>query len=120
VKVTLVEVKDVELPETMRRAMASQAEAERDRRAKVIHAPGEREAARTLGEAAVVLEAGRPGGDAAAGAVDHGRGVGRAELHPDLPATGQAAAPGRHPARQRPDPPGRGRAAPGHAGSDGR
>jgi hypothetical protein len=38
VKVTLVEVKDVELPETMRRAMASQAEAERDRRAKVIHA----------------------------------------------------------------------------------
>jgi regulator of protease activity HflC (stomatin/prohibitin superfamily) len=56
VKVTLVEVKDVELPETMRRAMASQAEAERDRRAKVIHALGEREAASTLGEAAVVLE----------------------------------------------------------------
>ena len=47
---------------------------------------------------------GRPGGDAAAGAVDHGRGVGRAELHPDLPATGQAAVPGRHPARQRPTP----------------
>jgi regulator of protease activity HflC (stomatin/prohibitin superfamily) len=57
VKVTLVEVKDVELPETMRRAMARQAEAERDRRAKVIHALGEREAAGTLGEAAVVLEA---------------------------------------------------------------
>ncbi len=57
VKVTLVEVKDVELPETMRRAMASQAEAERDRRAKVIHALGEREAAGALGEAAVVLEA---------------------------------------------------------------
>jgi regulator of protease activity HflC (stomatin/prohibitin superfamily) len=56
VKVTLVEVKDVELPETMRRAMASQAEAERDRRAKVIHALGEREAAGALGEAAVVLE----------------------------------------------------------------
>jgi regulator of protease activity HflC (stomatin/prohibitin superfamily) len=56
VKVTLVEVKDVELPETMRRAMARQAEAERDRRAKVIHALGEREAAGTLGEAAVVLE----------------------------------------------------------------
>jgi regulator of protease activity HflC (stomatin/prohibitin superfamily) len=56
VKVTLVEVKDVELPETMRRAMASQAEAERDRRAKVIHALGEREAAEALGEAAVVLE----------------------------------------------------------------
>ncbi|MDP8988110.1 MAG: slipin family protein [Actinomycetota bacterium] len=56
VKVTLVEVKDVELPETMRRAMARQAEAERDRRAKVIHAIGEMEAAENLGEAAAVLE----------------------------------------------------------------
>ena len=57
IKVTLVEVKDVELPEAMRRAMASQAEAERDRRAKVIHAKGEMEAAETLGQAAEVLEA---------------------------------------------------------------
>jgi regulator of protease activity HflC (stomatin/prohibitin superfamily) len=57
VKVTLVEVKDVELPDTMRRAMARQAEAERDRRAKVIHAQGEFEAAERLGEAAAVLEA---------------------------------------------------------------
>ncbi|GIF00860.1 slipin family protein [Paractinoplanes rishiriensis] len=56
VKVTLVEVKDVELPETMRRAMARQAEAERDRRAKVIHAAGELEAADDLGRAAQVLE----------------------------------------------------------------
>lgn len=56
VKVTLVEVKDVELPETMRRAMARQAEAERDRRAKVIHALGEMEAAENLGAAAAVLE----------------------------------------------------------------
>jgi regulator of protease activity HflC (stomatin/prohibitin superfamily) len=56
VKVTLVEVKDVILPEGMRRAMARQAEAERDRRAKVIHALGEKEAAANLGEAAVVLE----------------------------------------------------------------
>jgi regulator of protease activity HflC (stomatin/prohibitin superfamily) len=56
VKVTLVEVKDVELPETMRRAMARQAEAERERRAKVIHAQGEYEAAETLGRAAGVLE----------------------------------------------------------------
>lgn len=56
VKVTLVEVKDVNLPEGMRRAMARQAEAERDRRAKVIHAIGEKEAAQNLGEAAVVLE----------------------------------------------------------------
>jgi regulator of protease activity HflC (stomatin/prohibitin superfamily) len=51
VKVTLVEVKDVELPEAMRRAMARQAVAERDRRAKVIHAKGELEAAATLSQA---------------------------------------------------------------------
>ncbi|MCU7730975.1 slipin family protein [Actinoplanes sp. KI2] len=56
VKVTLVEVKDVELPDSMRRAMARQAEAERDRRAKVIHAAGELEAADDLGRAAQVLE----------------------------------------------------------------
>ncbi|KNE82068.1 MULTISPECIES: slipin family protein [Streptomyces] len=56
VKVTLVEVKDVELPQPMRRAMARQAEAERDRRAKVIHAKGEFEAAQTLSDAAERLE----------------------------------------------------------------
>jgi regulator of protease activity HflC (stomatin/prohibitin superfamily) len=56
VKVTMVEVKDVELPEVMRRAMARQAEAERDRRAKVIHARGELEAADNLSEAARRLE----------------------------------------------------------------
>jgi regulator of protease activity HflC (stomatin/prohibitin superfamily) len=56
VKVTLVEVKDVELPETMRRAMARQAESERDRRAKVIHALGEFEAAENLGRAAQILD----------------------------------------------------------------
>ncbi|MQA86001.1 MAG: slipin family protein [Streptosporangiales bacterium] len=56
VKVTVVEVKHVELPEAMRRAMARQAEAERDRRAKVIHAIGEYEAAENLGRAADVLE----------------------------------------------------------------
>jgi regulator of protease activity HflC (stomatin/prohibitin superfamily) len=57
VKVTLVEVKDVELPESMRRAMGRQAEAERERRSKVIHARGEFEAAEALGQAAGVLEA---------------------------------------------------------------
>ena len=57
VKVTIVEVKDVILPESMRRAMAKQAEAERERRAKVIHALGEKEAAATLAEAGEVLEA---------------------------------------------------------------
>ena len=56
VKVTLVEVKDVELPNDMRRAMAKQAEAERERRAKVIHAQGEHQAAETLAEAAALLE----------------------------------------------------------------
>ncbi len=56
IKVTLVEVKDVELPESMRRAMGRQAEAERERRSKVIHAKGEFEAAEALGQAAAVLE----------------------------------------------------------------
>ncbi|GLZ06578.1 membrane protein [Actinomadura sp. NBRC 104412] len=56
VKVSLVEVRDVSLPEAMRRAMARQAEAERDRRARVIHALGEREAAQNLGAAAGILE----------------------------------------------------------------
>jgi regulator of protease activity HflC (stomatin/prohibitin superfamily) len=60
VKVTNVEIKDVELDESMRRAMARQAEAERDRRAKVINAQGEKEAALTLAEAARDLE-GHPG-----------------------------------------------------------
>lgn len=56
VKVTVVEVKHVELPESMRRAMAKQAEAERERRAKVIHALGESEAAQKLADAAEILE----------------------------------------------------------------
>lgn len=57
IKVTIVEVKDVLLPESMRRAMARQAESERDRRAKVIHALGEQEAAANLAKAAEVMEA---------------------------------------------------------------
>jgi regulator of protease activity HflC (stomatin/prohibitin superfamily) len=56
VKVSLVEIKDVELPDSMRRAMARQAESERDRRAKVIHALGEQEAAANLADAARLLE----------------------------------------------------------------
>lgn len=55
VKVTTVEVKDVELPEGMKRAMAKQAEAERERRAKVIHAEGEHQASEKLLEAAKVI-----------------------------------------------------------------
>jgi regulator of protease activity HflC (stomatin/prohibitin superfamily) len=57
VKVTIVEVKDVELPETMRRAMGRQAEAERERRSKVIHATGELEASTALRGAADQLSA---------------------------------------------------------------
>jgi len=55
IKVTVVEVKDVELPATMQRAMAKQAEAERERRAKIIHAEGEFQASAKLAEAAEVL-----------------------------------------------------------------
>jgi regulator of protease activity HflC (stomatin/prohibitin superfamily) len=55
VKVTNVEIKDIDLDETMIRAMAQQAEAERARRAKIIHADGEKQAAQTLTEAARLL-----------------------------------------------------------------
>jgi regulator of protease activity HflC (stomatin/prohibitin superfamily) len=56
VKVTAVEIKDIELPDVMRRAMAKQAEAERERRAKVIAAEGEFQAAQRLQDAAALLE----------------------------------------------------------------
>jgi regulator of protease activity HflC (stomatin/prohibitin superfamily) len=55
IKVVTVEVKDVELPQTMQRAMARQAEAERERRAKIIHAEGEFSAAQQLAEAARLM-----------------------------------------------------------------
>ena len=55
VKVSLVEVKDVDLPDTMQRAMARQAEAERDRRARIISAEGEFQASQKLSEAAAVM-----------------------------------------------------------------
>lgn len=55
IKVTTVEVKDVELTEELKRAMAKQAEAERERRAKIIHAEGEAEASAKLAEAAKML-----------------------------------------------------------------
>lgn len=55
IKVTAVEIKDVELPEEMRRVMAMQAEAERERRSKIIRAEGEYQAAMKLKEAADVL-----------------------------------------------------------------
>ena len=55
VKVSIVEVKDVEIPSSMQRAMARQAEAERERRAKIINAEGEFQAAERLKEAAAVM-----------------------------------------------------------------
>ncbi len=55
VKVSVVEVKDVELPQSMQRAMAKQAEAEREKRAKIIHAQGEFDASARLADAADML-----------------------------------------------------------------
>ena len=55
IKVSTVEIKEVELPETMRRSMAAQAEAERERRAKIIHAEGEYQASEKLAQAAEVI-----------------------------------------------------------------
>jgi regulator of protease activity HflC (stomatin/prohibitin superfamily) len=57
IKVSIVEVKDVEIPAGMQRAMARQAEAERERRAKVINAEGEFQASERLKDAALVIEA---------------------------------------------------------------
>jgi len=55
IKVSLVETKQVDLPDEMRRAIARQAEAERERRAKIIHAEGEYQAAEKLAQAANVI-----------------------------------------------------------------
>lgn len=57
VKVTVVEIKDVELPQSMQRAMARQAEAERERRAKIINAEGEYQASERLAEAGKIMAA---------------------------------------------------------------
>jgi regulator of protease activity HflC (stomatin/prohibitin superfamily) len=57
IKVSIVEVKDVEIPAGMQRAMARQAEAERERRAKIINAEGEFQASERLKDAAIVIEA---------------------------------------------------------------
>jgi regulator of protease activity HflC (stomatin/prohibitin superfamily) len=59
IKVSTVEIKDVELPQTMQRAMAKQAEAEREKRAKIINADGEFQAAQTLANAAQVISSQR-------------------------------------------------------------
>jgi len=55
IKVTAVEIKDVSLPDSMKRAMAKQAEAERERRAKIVNAEGEFQASEKMAQAAAVL-----------------------------------------------------------------
>ena len=59
IKVTAVEVKDVALPDTMKRAMAKQAEAERERRAKIVNAEGEFQAAEKMVQAAAMMSRNR-------------------------------------------------------------
>jgi regulator of protease activity HflC (stomatin/prohibitin superfamily) len=56
IKISLVEIKHIDLPQEMQRAMAKQAEAERERRAKVINAEGEYQAAQRLADAATIIE----------------------------------------------------------------
>ena len=72
VEVTLVELKDIQLPEGMKRAMARQAEAEREKRAKIINAEGEAMAAAALGDASDIDD-GAPAGAAAAQPAEPGR-----------------------------------------------
>jgi regulator of protease activity HflC (stomatin/prohibitin superfamily) len=118
IKVSAVEVRDLELPQSMQRAMARQAEAEREKRAKVIHAQGEFEAAQQLAGAAAVIGS-QPATlqlrylqtlteiaveknstivfplplDLLAGLLDLPRAVnGRASVEPTLPGTGRGAA----------------------------
>ena len=84
IKVSIVEVKDVELPDTMKRAMARQAEAEREKRAKIIHAEGEFEASRQLDRGRRDHRH-RAGGDPAALPADPDRDRRREELDHPLP-----------------------------------
>ena len=100
IKVSIVEVKDVEIPQGMQRAMARQAEAERERRAKVINAEGEFQASERLKDAALVIETApdRPAAalpaDAARArlvAVDDDRLPGADRRHLGLPAQGAPA-----------------------------
>ena len=85
-----VEIKDIALPEGMRRSMSRQAEAERDRRARVISAEGELEASEKLTQASERMSA-APGALQLGAADRHGRGVGQ-ELDAGHAAAGRAAA----------------------------
>ena len=90
IKVHRVEIRDVGVPVQMQRAMARQAEAERERRAKVIAADGELQASEKLAQAAHVI-AGCAGSDPAASAADDGRDLGREQLDGHLPDPDPAA-----------------------------
>ena len=98
-----VEVKDVSLPEGMKRSMSRQAEAERERRARVIAADGEFQASKRLAAAAEVM-AHDPAALPAAPAADRGRGRGREEQHAGHAVPGRAAALLRPGGRRRPTP----------------
>jgi len=93
VKVTVVELKDIQLPETMKRAMARQAEAEREKRAKIIAAEGEALAAGELGHASDVMME-HPAGAAAAQPADDGRDRRRQELDDHVPGAADDHDPG--------------------------
>ena len=90
VKVSTVEVKDVELPAEMQRAIARQAEAERERRAKIIAADGEFQAAEKLSQAANIISL-QPGDAAAALPADAGRDRRQQQLDDRLPAAARPA-----------------------------
>ena len=83
-QVTAVEIKDITLPDNMQRAMAKEAEAERERRAKIVAAEGEYQAAVKLGQAADIITA-ASGGAAAAHPADDGGNLDREEFHHHLP-----------------------------------
>ncbi len=86
-----VEIKDVVLPDSMKRSIARQAEAERERRARVITADGELQASEKLAAAADVMAA-EPGGPAAAATGNGGRGGRGEELHRGAAVPGGTAA----------------------------
>ena len=92
-EVTLVELKDIQLPESMKRAMAKQAEAEREKRAKIIAAEGEALAAGELANASDIMMA-HPLGAAASQPADADRDLGGQELHCDLPGAADEHDPG--------------------------
>jgi len=83
-QVTAVEIKDITLPDNMQRAMAKEAEAERERRAKIVAAEGEYQAAVKLGQAADIHHATSRGASAPHPA-NHGGNLGREEFHHHLP-----------------------------------